>query len=166
MWRPVFRSQPERANRAIVGVSMGGFGAVKLALRHPDLFAFAGGLSSALDVPSRPFSISRIGQYRHSSLDLRTRGTAQRRRDNDPFVLASSADPREAPYFLSDLRRQGRLAGDQSQLRQLLEERHFRLRISCGGTAAMTGNSGMRGLDDCIQQPFRSPGHKMMLPTL
>jgi putative tributyrin esterase len=32
-----------RQNRAIAGVSMGGFGAVKLALSHPDLFAFAAG---------------------------------------------------------------------------------------------------------------------------
>jgi enterochelin esterase family protein len=46
----------DRANRAIVGVSMGGFGAVKVAFRHPELFASVGGLSSAIDVPSRPFS--------------------------------------------------------------------------------------------------------------
>jgi len=58
-----------RANRAIAGVSMGGFGAVVLALKHPDLFVFAGGLSSALDVPSRPFSIKRVGQWQqHSSI--------------------------------------------------------------------------------------------------
>src|SRR5690349_7299750 len=53
-----------RTNRAIVGVSMGGFGAVILALKRPDLYAFAGGISSALDVPTRPFSFKRIGQYR------------------------------------------------------------------------------------------------------
>src|ERR1700681_598898 len=46
-----------RATRAIVGVSMGGFGAVKLALSHPELFVFASGISPAVDVPSRPFSI-------------------------------------------------------------------------------------------------------------
>ena len=53
-----------RSNRAIIGVSMDGFGAVVLSFKHSDLYAFAGGLSSALDVPSRPFSIKRIGQYR------------------------------------------------------------------------------------------------------
>ncbi len=64
-----FPAASGRTHRAIVGVSMGGFGAVVLALKHPDLFVFAGGLSSALDVPSRPFSIKRIGQYRqHSSI--------------------------------------------------------------------------------------------------
>src|SRR2546423_2974420 len=48
-----------RSKRAIIGISMGGFGAVKLALRHPDLFAFVGGMSSALDVPRRAFSVKR-----------------------------------------------------------------------------------------------------------
>jgi putative tributyrin esterase len=52
-----FPTASDRAHRAIAGVSMGGFGAVKLSLKHPELFSFAAGLSSALDVPSRPFSI-------------------------------------------------------------------------------------------------------------
>src|SRR5260370_5714801 len=47
-----------RSNRAIVGVSMGRFGAVKLALRHPELFVFAAGISAAAAVPIRPFSIT------------------------------------------------------------------------------------------------------------
>lgn len=58
-----------RSNRAIIGISMGGFGALNLSLRHPDLFVFASALSPAIDVPSRPFSIKRIGQWReHSSI--------------------------------------------------------------------------------------------------
>ena len=32
----------DKQNRAVVGVSMGGFAAVNLALTHPDLFVFAG----------------------------------------------------------------------------------------------------------------------------
>jgi S-formylglutathione hydrolase FrmB len=59
-----------RLNRAIVGVSMGGFGAVKLALRHPELYAFVGENSSAMDVPNRPFSLQRV-QMAPSPLHLR-----------------------------------------------------------------------------------------------
>jgi len=44
-----------RSKRAIVGISMGGFGAVKLALRHPDLFSLVGEISSAIDVPRARF---------------------------------------------------------------------------------------------------------------
>jgi len=36
-----FPAAAGRANRSIVGLSMGGFGAVKIGLRHPDLFVFA-----------------------------------------------------------------------------------------------------------------------------
>jgi S-formylglutathione hydrolase FrmB len=57
-----FPAIASRSSRAIVGISMGGFGAVNLALRHPDLFVFAGGISSAIDVPRREFSIKRLHQ--------------------------------------------------------------------------------------------------------
>lgn len=59
-----FPAVVDRAHRAIAGVSMGGFGAVTLALKHPELYSFVGGISSALDVPSRPFSWRRIRQWR------------------------------------------------------------------------------------------------------
>ncbi len=87
-----------RSNRAIVGVSMGGFGAVKLALRHPDLFVFVGGLSSALDVPRRAFSIKRLQQSRHYNAIFGPSGSGTRR-DNDVFVLIGAAIPEASPYF-------------------------------------------------------------------
>jgi putative tributyrin esterase len=51
-----FSAAAGRASRSIAGLSMGGFGVVKLALRHPDLYAFARGISAAIDVP-RPHSL-------------------------------------------------------------------------------------------------------------
>lgn len=114
-----------RENRAIAGLSMGGFGAVKLALKHPDLLAFAGGLSSALDVPSRPFSIKRIGQWGHHASIFGPPGSATRH-DNDPFVLARSADPAKTPYlFLTCGDEEGLLAANRS-FAKLLEERGFK----------------------------------------
>jgi S-formylglutathione hydrolase FrmB len=54
----------DSSRRSIAGLSMGGYGALMLAMRHPDLFRFAGSLSGAIvvpgslrrsdDVPSRP----------------------------------------------------------------------------------------------------------------
>ena len=43
-----FRTVPGRRGRAIAGLSMGGFGAVMLALRHPELFCAACSHSGAL----------------------------------------------------------------------------------------------------------------------
>ena len=47
-----YQSIPRRESRAIAGLSMGGYGALNLALKHPDLFAFAGSMSGALNAPT------------------------------------------------------------------------------------------------------------------
>jgi S-formylglutathione hydrolase FrmB len=44
-----FRTIPDRAHRAIAGVSMGGYGSMMMAARHPDLFADAASISGATD---------------------------------------------------------------------------------------------------------------------
>lgn len=48
-----FRTINERRGRGVAGYSMGGYGALKLAFRHPEVFAFAGSTSGALDAASR-----------------------------------------------------------------------------------------------------------------
>jgi len=113
-----------RANRAIAGVSMGGFAAVVLALKHPDLFVFAGGLSPALDVPSRPFSIKRIGQWRQHSSIFGWWGS-QSRKDNDPLVLARSTDPAQAPYIFLTCGDQEGLLVVNRRFSVLLKQRNY-----------------------------------------
>lgn len=113
-----------REHRAIAGVSMGGFGAVVLALKHPDLFVFAGGLSSALDVPSRPFSIRRVGQYRQHSSIFGHWGS-QSRRTSDPFVLVRSADPAQTPYLFLTCGDQEGLLPTNRRFSGMLQARHF-----------------------------------------
>lgn len=103
-----FAILPGRENRAVVGVSMGGFAAVKLALTRPDLFAFAGAISPAIDVPSRSFSMRRWSQ------SLRFRNIfgpagSDTRVHSDPFVLVKTADPDKTPYLYIT-------AGDQEAL--------------------------------------------------
>ena len=113
-----------RSKRAIIGISMGGFGAVKLALRHPDLFAFVGGMSSAIDVPRRAFSVKRLQQSRHYSSIFGSAGS-QTRRDNDPFVLARTADPNDAPYFFLTCGEQEGLLPANREFAAVLAQRHF-----------------------------------------
>jgi S-formylglutathione hydrolase FrmB len=48
-----FRTIKDRRGRGIAGLSMGGYGALKFGLKHPDNFAFAGSLSGALDPAKR-----------------------------------------------------------------------------------------------------------------
>lgn len=44
-----FRTIKDRRARGVAGLSMGGYGALKYGLKHPELFAFAGSISGALD---------------------------------------------------------------------------------------------------------------------
>lgn len=119
-----FPAAQGRPNRAIVGVSMGGFGAVKIALRYPNLYVFAGGISPALDVPTRPFSIKRIAQWRFHSAIFGPEGS-ETRKENDPFLLVQSADPAAAPYFfLTCGDREGLLPANR-KFAALLEKRKF-----------------------------------------
>lgn len=48
-----------RQHRGVAGISMGGYGAVKLALKHPELYSFAGTMSGALDITRRPATLRR-----------------------------------------------------------------------------------------------------------
>jgi len=49
-----FKTRAERSGRATCGLSMGGYGAMKLALKHPDMFCAASSHSGALMFASRP----------------------------------------------------------------------------------------------------------------
>jgi S-formylglutathione hydrolase FrmB len=116
---------PGRGSRAVVGVSMGGYGAVKLALSHPELFAFAGGMSSAIDVPTRRFAARRFLQYRRHAAIFGPWGSSERRA-RDPFVLARTADAATSPYFfLSCGDREGLLPSNR-RFAELLADRRIR----------------------------------------
>ena len=121
----------DRANRSIVGVSMGGVGAVTLALKHPDVFGFAGGISPASDVPSRAFSVKRIGQYRAHAAIFGAWGS-EHRRQNDPFVLARTADPNSTPYFFLTCGDQEGLLPANKKFAALLENRGFKYEFHAG----------------------------------
>ena len=56
-----YRAIGTRAGRAVAGLSTGGFGAISLASRNPDLFAFAASFSGAVDIVGNPFVPAVIG---------------------------------------------------------------------------------------------------------
>jgi putative tributyrin esterase len=103
---------------------MGGFGAVNIALRRPDLFSFVGGLSSAIDAPRRAFSIKRFGQSRHFN-SIFGGGGSETRRQNDPFVEVRSANPVRAPYLFLTCGEQEGLLPANREFAALLAQRHF-----------------------------------------
>ncbi|HSY02327.1 MAG TPA: alpha/beta hydrolase family protein [Acidobacteriaceae bacterium] len=120
-----FPAIADRSGRAVVGVSMGGYGAVKLALTHPDLFVFAGAISAALDVPSRPFSIHRIGQWERFRSIFGPIGSASERA-GDPYLLEKTADPAQTPYLYLGAGEQEALLGANRKFASDLAKRGFR----------------------------------------
>jgi len=61
-----YKTKAERSSRAIMGLSMGGHGALSLAIKHQDVFGAAGSMSGGLDL--RPFPgnwdiAKRLGSY-------------------------------------------------------------------------------------------------------
>lgn len=124
-----FPVDPSR--RAIVGVSMGGFGAIKLALKYPSLYRFVGALSPALDVPSRPFSIKRISQYRYHASIFGPWGSSTRK-ENDPFVLVRKADLNTMAYVYFTCGEQEGLLPSNRQFAAILKQNKFRFEFRAG----------------------------------
>ncbi len=54
-----FRTTADRAGRALIGESMGGYGVTSYAARHPDLFAAAASMSGAVNT-ANPFAIALV----------------------------------------------------------------------------------------------------------
>ena len=87
-----------RENRAIVGISMGGFAAIKLALSRPELFVFVGAISPSIDILHRRFSIRRTGEWWRIRTIFGPDGSKSRQ-SRDPFLLVQSANPAVTPYI-------------------------------------------------------------------
>lgn len=115
---------PDRAHRAVVGVSMGGFAAVELALTRPNLFSFAGAISPAIDVPSRRFSFRRWQQSMRFRFIFGPIGS-EARSSRDPFVLVKSADPARTPYLYITSGTDEPLLGPIRRFVVLLHRRHY-----------------------------------------
>jgi putative tributyrin esterase len=114
----------DRATRGVIGVSMGGFGAIKLAFDHPELFAFVGAMSPAVDVPSRRFSWRRWQQSMFFDSIFGAEGSTTRRRD-DPFVFVRQADPAKVPFIFLTCGEQESLLGPNRRFAALLSQLHF-----------------------------------------
>ncbi|WP_432327028.1 alpha/beta hydrolase [Mucilaginibacter sp. P25] len=56
-----YRTVNDKKGRLITGLSMGGFGALYLSTRHPELFAAAGSMSGALDPNMTTWKLPPIG---------------------------------------------------------------------------------------------------------
>lgn len=95
-----YRTIQTRFGRAIGGLSMGGYGAMKFALKNPTMFIFAASFSGALSVTSGGFR-SRSGSKINEQIAAiyGPEGSAQRLQ-NDVYELARKVtNPEALPYL-------------------------------------------------------------------
>jgi S-formylglutathione hydrolase FrmB len=91
-----FRTLRSRHTRAIAGLSMGGYGALKIALRYPNDYGFAGSLSGALNAPQDLGD--RQPAFRDQLLKVFGPPESAVRAGNNIFSLLQEA-PKDLPYL-------------------------------------------------------------------
>jgi len=94
-----FRTIADRDHRAIAGLSMGGYGAIKFGLKYSELFSIVGSFSGALDGPLRG---QEHKNYRPSIMAVFGPDNSPLRKENDVFSIVNSMSLerlKTLPYF-------------------------------------------------------------------
>ncbi len=88
-----FRTLTTREGRAIAGLSMGGYGALKFGMKHPDKFVFAGSMSGALGAAAWTDALLRDEPVKSSIMQAFGPEESAARPANDLFKLAGAVTP-------------------------------------------------------------------------
>ena len=120
-WR-IIRS-PHR--RAIAGLSMGGYAAVKFVLRYPAMFAVAASISGAMN-PTSPDMVRLQPSFEPNLSSVFGALGSETRRQNDVYELARSADPTAVPYLYIDIGNEDWTLASDRELVNILSERKYR----------------------------------------
>lgn len=122
-----YRTITAREGRAIAGLSMGGYGALKFGVKYPDRFIFAASLSGAFGVPLlTEQELSGFAAARDSVMQAFGPVDSRTRTDNDIFKLfrAVSQDRiAQLPYIYLDCGTEDYLFKDNRTLADILVER-------------------------------------------
>jgi len=108
-----YRADAARAGRAIAGLSMGGYGALKFGVKHPEKFAFVASLSGALGAASwTQTDLRGLDAIRQSLLLIFGDDDSATRRTNDLHKLYGELTPEHVaalPYVYLDCGTEDRL---------------------------------------------------------
>jgi S-formylglutathione hydrolase FrmB len=91
-----YRTIAAPPQRAIAGLSMGGYGALLFTFRHPGLFGFTGSISGAFAGPS---GIEDVLPELKPSTDQAFGAAGATRKENDLDELIAAADPSKTAYL-------------------------------------------------------------------
>lgn len=157
-----FRTIEAREGRAVAGLSMGGYGALKFGLKYPERFAFAASMSGALAAASwlteQPLpafvkpSIARIFGAADSSV----------RASNNIFKMVRELSPgriKALPYFYLDCGTEDGLLSESRDFAALLVERKIPHEYR-----QLPGNHGWAYWDKQAQEVLRLAAQRLAPP--
>jgi putative tributyrin esterase len=125
-----FRVSDRRQDTFVAGLSMGGYGAFKWALRQPERFAAAASLSGAVNVAGPRTVRSRPEDPRMMERVFGTRPDAES--PDDLFWLLRQAEPTELPALYLSCGTEDALYDDNVELRDVCEEVGVKVTASFG----------------------------------
>lgn len=121
-----FRVSTRRDGRAIAGLSMGGYGAIKFGLKHPEMFALAASMSGAFQAPSwTEKELKDPGARTDSVMQAFGPADSPTRQANDVFKLARAVPAKQIsslPYFYLDCGTEDYLFSNSRDLATLFQE--------------------------------------------
>lgn len=121
-----FRTVEAREGRAVAGLSMGGYGALKFGLKHPSKFALAASMSGALAAPSWKPEDPLPEFVRPSVVRVFGPGDSETRKANDIFRLARELTPERVaalPFLYLDCGTEDFLIRSNQEMGALLVEK-------------------------------------------
>jgi len=122
-----YRTIESRYGRGIAGLSMGGYGALKLGLKSPGTFAFAGSMSGVLAVPNwADADFQNLKSIRDSVFSTFGPPASEARKANDIYKIVrglTAARVASMPYIYLDCGTEDFLVSDNNQFAALLREK-------------------------------------------
>ncbi len=94
-----YRTIPLRHARSIAGLSMGGYGATFLGLKHSRMFSAIGSFSGAVGIAHEPPESIKDPKTREQIQPLFGPAGADSRRERDPFLLLEKVPAAEMPML-------------------------------------------------------------------
>ena len=117
-----YRVIRSRYGRAIAGLSMGGYGALKIGLKRPGIFVAAGGFSSALGVTDPKFDDD-LASFKDQLYRIFGPAGSDTRTSNDILLIAGKAKPETAPALYLDCGTSDGLLEESRGLAAVLQKR-------------------------------------------
>ncbi len=120
-----YRANATREGRAIAGLSMGGYGALKFGVKHPEMFALAASMSGAFGAASWTEKELGPGGIRDSLLQIFGPADSPTRAANDLFKLVREVSAKKIaplPYFYFDCGTEDFLFSSNRELASLFVE--------------------------------------------